>query len=822
MVGSPPGAAAPKSLRECLTALLQIGQIFGYTGAWDSRTTEEHWTACSKEIGWITFARYKLAAYFAYHHNLELPPSPVPAEAGDKPGLLVGGRLGRFFRICLQAMNKEQRDEFLFSIKMTKKGMPRGSKAQAEEAARKTVKLLTTKPPLKDYRAMPHLLKWSESDDIDLSVQTVLNKDTIKQQLDRTVKELFGEEGDSKLTTKERVKAFFPSTSANYIRSRAGAGAVGEIIAEERTLLKGLRRKGGYLKFETIRSGEGKEEERIEDEGRHTVRITSESEAQFDKAFQDLWLRMLLVAARDEDNLVEAVGLVEALKFRVITKSSPYRMTVLRAIWKKLHSTLRKHPAFELIGREKPVDSYYLLQRLGANLADDEAYLSGDYASATDNLLSWISEQIADSLSKPLSLYPVESRLLVDALTRHNFMVEGVKLPQERGQLMGSIVSFPILCIAVATAVRWACEISRGRKTSLRDAPMAVNGDDNAARLRERGYHAWLAISQAMGLESSLGKTYFTREFVEINSRQFTRCPNDPDEILVIKTITKEPEPLSIGRHSKIDRQIEVAKRKIPFREVKFVNLGLLSGMKRSSGKAGLDTLSSSSEGLGARYRDLLKSCPHFLTQRVHKAFLSRHWLVLKKSTLPWFIPEWLGGVGLLGIQEPSELDRRIAAAILWNWTKIHPVPTGTMDAPWKTWELASRSMPKPVRSETKSAGTESYSSQVARKCVDLIFDTEITLDHLFKVAVDEKGGKERLRHNERLWTVSKYKKLPPPMTMEALMFRPSYNSYDERVDPPPERRLEIDLHLPASPRTQVESADRAMRAAILQILNPD
>jgi hypothetical protein len=785
---SPSSRHVEESLKGCLTALLQIGQGFGFQGRWDSRSSLEHWKEGSKECGWEKFAKYKLAAYFSAHKALELPQSPSSSEFRDNPRTLVGGRLGRYFRLFLLSATPEMRDELLFSIKMAKKGMPRSSQAKLEEDVKKTVITLTTAPEPIVHRGGPTLVSWAEIEDekLQMGVEVVLNERTLQEQLIRTVDELFPPElSSTRITAKDRVKAFFPSTSANYIRSRSGAGAVGAILGTD--LLEGLRRPGGYLKIQTTQE-EGKREEEIEEEDRQRTIVDPKSMAQFEKAFETLWLRTFKLANESENN-VEPVGLKEALKNRVITKGNPFRQTVLRALWKRIHSRMRKHPAFALIGSE-PVNSYYIQERMGKDLGEGEKYLSGDYAAATDNLFSFVSEIIARRLSNNLGLYEVEERMFVDSLTRHGIIPakgnDRDAKPQRRGQLMGSITSFVVLCIANGTGLRWAYEISSGKTTRLDRAPIAVNGDDGAARLRERGYEAWLRISAAMGLQSSIGKTYFTDEFVEINSRQFTRVADDPDEVLISKETGGELHTLKDGRQTYTPRLLTVSKRLIYFRQVKFINLGLLVGMKRSAGKIGLDALTGSPfDGLAARYRELINNCPPNLKENVHRAFLNRHRKLLQGCRLPWYTPTWLGGVGLTGIKEPSELDCRIAAAILWNWSKKRPTPTDRLEAPWQTWKLALARLPPPVVTESRTEGTELFTSIVALKCVDLLFDSNITLDHLYKVARSDLSWKERLKHNERLWASSSYKKLPPPMNKEDMQFRAKYESYDERIDVP-------------------------------------
>jgi len=779
---SPADKHRSASLNGCLLALLQIGRVFGFRGTWAMKSTKEHWIAGSSLCGWEKFVKYKLASYFSAHRGLELPPAPEwPRDFTDNPRSLVGGRLGRFLRLYLKLSDPEMKDELLFSIKMAKKGMPRSSDEKLDADVRKTVQTLTSEGPQQAHHLRQLLIDWADVDDTQMGVAISLTRENVETQLRRTVDELFPK-GSSKLQTSARVAAFFPSTSANYIRSRSGAGAVGAIL--ESGVLQGLRTPGGYLKMKTNNDGEG-DDEMIEEEDRKREEFTTTSVLQFEKAFETVWLRCLKLGNQSE-NIVEPVGLKEALKNRIITKGNPWRQTILRALWKHLHTTMRKHPAFSLIG-SKPVDAQYVQSRMGADLKEGEAYLSGDYAAATDNMHSWVSEVIALRISENLGLYPVEERLFVESLTRHIIKdVDGSMRPQKRGQLMGSITSFVVLCIANATTLRWSREISTGRVTTLKDAPMMVNGDDGAVRLRKRGEMAWLRISAYMGLESSIGKTYYTSEFVEINSRQFTRLKDETDEILVENHV-KPHYVLDPKTQRLVFRKGHYAftKRQLRFRAVKFVNLGLLVGMKRSAGGVGLDALTDPIDGLASRYETLLRDCPSHLKEEVHKAFVARHRLVLAGSKLPWYIPTWLGGVGLIGLREPSDIDRRIAAAILWNWTKRRPVSTTALNAPWKTWQLAQKGLPPASVSETQDVGTERYTSMVSDKCVDLLFDSTITLDHLYKVARSDHEWKNRLRHNERLWEVKSYTKLPPPMTREDMLFSPKYQSYDVRLNFP-------------------------------------
>jgi hypothetical protein len=466
---------AERKVEACLDVLAKVCRLFGFKGESDLTSTKAHWNKLLEAVQWkwMKLVKYKLAAFFSYHTGQTLPECPFDTLL-DHPKDLFGGRLGRFTHFYLSKSDFPTRMTFLASIKQAKKGMPRAGTKEIEEKEEETVRKLTT-PVAVQQAGGPEdwLVNWADVDE-NQSMETsfVLSRETFQKQLQRTVKEVFGNET---LATLDRTTAFFPSTSANYINSRLNAGAVGAIL-EHPTLMKGLRKPGGYLGFQT------QEEERIENED--WITVPDGDNADFKDAFTLLWLRLLGEASREE-NVAEPVGLAESLKIRVITKGPPFIQTVLRCIQKKMHSVMRRRKTFTLIGT--PVTEKIILDALGSNLSEDEAYLSGDYEDATNNLEAWVSETIANAVADELKLYPVERRLFIAALTRHT--IRG--LPQQRGQLMGSIVSFPVLCIAVAAIARWALEAGTLRKWLLKDAPLLDNGDDLAMRCTEKVRLIW-------------------------------------------------------------------------------------------------------------------------------------------------------------------------------------------------------------------------------------------------------------------------------------------------------------------------------------------
>jgi len=425
-----------------------------------------------------------------------------------------------------------------------------------------------------------------------------------------------------------------------------------------------------------------------------------------------------------------------------------------------------------------------MMERLGRHLGKEQGYLSGDFKAATDNLESWVSEQICNDIADELGLFPVERRKLIESLTRHIFVDhEGTEHIQTKGQLMGSITSFIVLCIANVTCLRWACEIDQRRQMSLESAPIMVNGDDGAAKCRVEGYKAWQRITSFMGFEESVGKTYFSKEFVEINSTLFYFDEHNESAYYHKDKDTRVKVQLQEGlEYYKIIPGREVI-RYTPFYLASYVNMGLLTGQKRS-GRVSLNDTTDPRSNIGTRYRELMKLSPYHLRCQVHSVFVEKHQNELKLyGNVPWALPEWIGGVGLLGFLEPTEKDLRIAQRILLEWRDNRPVAltdTSTT-SPWHIWQLASKRLPNSLFSDKKDDGTEAYTALVGRECVNLLFDSNVRLTDLYKSPSDQTERiKKALRHNARLWEPNR--RMPPAIPAVNLIFKPRYPSIKQNT----------------------------------------
>ena len=401
-----------------------------------------------------------------------------------------------------------------------------------------------------------------------------------------------------------------------------------------------------------------------------------------------------------DSNYAEIVALAEPLKVRCITKSSPKVQLVLKPIQKWLHTTLRKLHIFKLIG--SPIDESYINQHF-MGLPENNEIVSGDYKAATDNLKSWASEAAGTAIFKIIAeefetdaSYPKNfirrlKDIFISSLTKHVFLHPngGIMKHQTNGQLMGEISSFPILCIVNAAMCRFSKEIAEKRPYKLKDNVskevlinlryppstqtmcLGINGDDcifdgPIGRIRP----AWEFITKMVGLESSIGKTYFSRNMCTVNSRVFRR-EKDSDSWV----------------------------------ESKFINFGLLYGRKKSvviedddekslkkkSGKQVDDKIPV--HKMGQFLRDLKKTTPPPLWKAVKSRFIYYNMNRLENTYLSWYLPEWCGGLGLPNDGELSDTDRIIAAVIKQNYREFKPVPM--TDAPeWLMHQLVIKELP--------------------------------------------------------------------------------------------------------------------------------
>jgi len=670
------------------------------------------------EGSWVKFLKWKFAAYFAFHRNQDIPERPLllfPLE-GPKQKIsrffeadcYIGGWIDDQLNSWKSSSKKDLRLKFwqvVNTSQQLKKAMPAVPESMVVKSVSDTVSELTLDPD--------DLQKKQVSDGRVLLQRAVidygligaipgqdfyvdLTRGKVVEALKRTTDELFS---DVCLSYKDLFEPFFPSISANYIWSRGKCGALNELYQKTSFGNEGDLLQFGVIKCTFSRSvsehyGDlGRLEQNVidayesvglgtSDTGEIITVDTSLLENKWRKQYN-----LIFDIALAERPLVSAVGLSEPLKVRVISKGPPLTYTALKPLQTWLWSNLKKHKVFQLMGRYvEETDINRVLGRLQKNFIA----LSGDYVASTNKIHSWVSEVILDQLMinigenlEPGLLHYAPDNFLVNlkdlmlrALTKHIFVEDGVEKPQTEGQLMGSIISFPFLCIANAALCRLAIEESEFNTVTYRVAdhkvrlgkilPCLINGDDCLLKGHfQRLRICWEGFCAIAGLFSSLGKTYFSDNFCTINS-----------------TIFEWNETTQW------------------WTECKYINLGLMRGQKRAGSGNQVSKFRSLKMGpheLGVICRELKRSCPDAFWNKVKKRFIHYNRETLDKYPLSWFLPEWLGGIGLPvdNESEVSILDRRFATVIKMKMNsvpKLKPVKPKDM-AMWKMHQLVMQDL---------------------------------------------------------------------------------------------------------------------------------
>jgi hypothetical protein len=345
-----------------------------------------------------------------------------------------------------------------------------------------------------------------------------------------------------------------------------------------------------------------------------------------------LWYAGLVADALEARPLAVPKGIIEPLKVRPITTENAAIQTALRPVQKVLSRSLGQYECFAYT--RMPVDKERSdlepLKRLFLKCREaDGLLLSGDYSAATDGLskhwseVSW--EACFDRLGLPDCFLPLGLR----GLTRHLICHEGVELEQTNGQLMGSIISFPILCL-VNLVVSWeALETLWGRALGWDELPdyLQINGDDCLLVVpnRDDALSVWTDVIATAGFKPSQGKCYLSPTHGGINSRFFS---------------LNQEEELVRGR---------------------FVNYPLLRGIIAKGGGGVAQPLE-----LGPNWEKLSEELPVGLEEQAETLF--RRWNKESLTRIPnvsWRMPVHLGGLGLpFGDPEP-QIGGLIAAALL-------------------------------------------------------------------------------------------------------------------------------------------------------------
>jgi hypothetical protein len=407
---------------------------------------------------------------------------------------------------------------------------------------------------------------------------------------------------------------------------------------------------------------------------------------------------------KDEGREIRPVALKEALKVRGITTPGGVESWLLKPLQQHVAKALSHFDVFALT--HQPITSEVLNNSF--KFHDTEAfYVSGDYDDATNNmrpeytrvcikeickviglggpLASLAERSLCDNLvslgDKEIEMFLSEDEKKNDFL-RNKTMKDWQKffkrIPQRGAQPMGKVLSFVCLCLINLAVVRKAMEIDRDRHMSIHNLEALINGDDCVFQMRNP--KIWEEVSSFPGLENSIGKTFYSKEFIEMNSRSFLVSGGRPlTRIILGKEAWGHEKMEGIYDHK--------------FIEVPFVNFGLMKGLVRSQSceeNARVEFVKACVR-MGACHTELIRNFDCFYNDLdfLFKFYHNKYLMHQSLSGLPYYIPQWLGGLGLTPGPEYYEKIKyqhlQAAELIYRNFSKkkvvkLHDVPNCEID----------------------------------------------------------------------------------------------------------------------------------------------
>jgi len=601
----------------------------------------------SSGLSWLKYFKLRIADFFAAWNDQEI----AGTYTGCNARYFLGGPFYNYTRkLCC---SKATKLSFTTTILQTKKGMPRPTDEMVKVAVAENISTMTHDKE----ESKPYVCNWESCRDFQhqtygeaahfetFTVTTPIeyNRVAAEQQIRRTVRELFG---TWSISLEQLTKPYLPSPSANVTDSVQDHGTYGTFELTEawrdfRSDVKSEERLPTRLcntectDYVSDHYGAKGEQDELEyADLTKSVPALEVDTGNLERAYRKFYWRMT-AEALNEPKDVKVIGLKEALKIRSISKGPPKTYFVLKPLQKSLWSHMKDMPQFKLIGT--PITEDLINEQMGPFLkaftVSTKAawkFHSGDYRGATDNIYQWASNLVADCLmdqnDKVNGFANTSLReLFLSALTGHNYVQAPVgQQSQKVGQLMGSIVSFVVLCILNFVIMRWSYEIAHQVIVPAKKFPGMINGDDCLTPYNdERFPEIWENIAKLFGFEKSLGKTYASGEFFSMNSTTFAVHPDH-------------------------------------YELVPYVNFGLMTGMKRS-----LDGVTDGMKvsELGVLHHQLIEEAPSTLGLELTAMFIQEHKELLNsvKQDIPWFLPSWMGGLGLKQLCEWSDIDRHHA-----------------------------------------------------------------------------------------------------------------------------------------------------------------
>jgi len=315
-------------------------------------------------------------------------------------------------------------------------------------------------------------------------------------------------------------------------------------------------------------------------------------------------------------------AVLEPLKVRVISKGEAIPYYISKRLQQAIHGVMREMPCFRLIGRPLcPTDLIDLSENRSILGSGNYEWFSIDYSAATDRLSARLSASILSRLieGQDDSLQEIWKSVLAPHYCKYPFPFNAEVKPvrQKNGQLMGSILSFPVLCLAnLGLYLANIAEDSRPLREKL--AGVLVNGDDMLYVAKHSMWKSHVELGNRVGLSMSPGKAYTHSTYANANSACFH-----------YDLYNRRSTPWSIP----------------------FLNSGLYFGQNKVLGQQGDDYLDGEDgeQSLSSTINRLLQGTLPGKQCDVLKMYLARHRRTIEEECRGrnLFISHSLGGMGV-------------------------------------------------------------------------------------------------------------------------------------------------------------------------------
>lgn len=204
---------------------------------------------------------------------------------------------------------------------------------------------------------------------------------------------------------------------------------------------------------------------------------------------------------------VRVCAVAKPLGTRMVTCGDA-ELHVLKPFQVAMHKALGTYSKF----RATHGDELESILPILGELRPDQVVLSGDYESATDGMNMDLSNSLLNGILSQIDHRPTREWAIYE---NGHHIVEypawtGLKpIKQTTGQLMGSLLSFPLLCLANDLIT----DLAGITKQKL------INGDDLLAHCTLKQVADWKTIGTKCGMKPSVGKNYSSRKFGTFNSQ---------------------------------------------------------------------------------------------------------------------------------------------------------------------------------------------------------------------------------------------------------------------------------------------------------------